>query len=50
MQRTQDHDLALSATNFVVLSARPRADLEREVRSEDPLHLRRERATAAYER
>jgi hypothetical protein len=40
----QDHDLALSSSTFVdALSARPRADLEREVRSV----VRRERATAA---
>jgi hypothetical protein len=41
----KDHDLALSSPTFVdVLSARPRADLEREDRS--VLLLRRERATA----
>ena len=40
----KDHDPALSAATFAVLSARPRADLEREVRSES--YLRRERATA----
>ena len=44
--QTQDHDQALSTETIIsVLSARPRADLEREVRSE--LLLRRERATAA---
>jgi hypothetical protein len=46
MERIQGHDQALSATkSVVVLSARPRADLEREVRP--MLLLRRERATAA---
>jgi len=45
MQGNQDLDLALSAATHVdALSARPRADLERGVRS--VLLLRRERATA----
>jgi len=44
--KTKEHDLALSSSTLVdALSARPRADLEREVRSS--LLLRRERATAA---
>jgi hypothetical protein len=46
MQRIQEHDPALSTSTSVgALNARPRADLEREVRSIFP--LRRERATAA---
>jgi hypothetical protein len=46
---TRDHDQALSSPAFAVaLSARPRADLEREVRR-PALFLRRERATAAQQ-
>jgi hypothetical protein len=49
METIKEHDPALSAPTAVgVLSARPRADLEREVRTMQPecLLLRRERATA----
>ena len=46
LMQIQDHDQALSTETIVtVLSARPRAGLEREVCSK--LLLRRERATAA---
>jgi hypothetical protein len=46
--KSSNHDLALSESTYVgALSARPRADLERESRS---IFLRRKRATAQSEK